>query len=128
MAPAKIILLRRVASQDRWVSVDGLWLLSRPVVCLETFLGGRQRLAAARCSPFGNQRSHFGSECHQSQGRFRAVQIMPDLVVHGLLDAHHFGPQIDDFAADFINSVVHGFLEQRENVWSSYISKRGSRK
>jgi hypothetical protein len=28
--------------------------------------------------------------------------------VHGVLDTHHVGPQNTHFAADFINSVVHG--------------------
>jgi hypothetical protein len=45
--------------------------------------------------------------------------------VHRLLDAHHLGPQSTHFAADFINSVVHGLLEQKENIESSYGCKQG---
>ena len=66
-------------------------------------------LAAAGRFPVGNQRCQVCPHCHQAQGGFRAVVIMPDLVVHRLLDAHHLGPQKTDCAADFINSVVHGF-------------------
>jgi hypothetical protein len=33
---------------------------------------------------------------------------MLDLVVLGAFDAPHFDPQRSDFAADLINSIVHG--------------------
>jgi hypothetical protein len=103
----------------------GRRLLRRAVVCLETLLDGWQVLAAASRFPLGNQRRQLCSHCHQAQGGFRAVEIVPDLLVHRLLDAHHVGPQNTHFAADFINSVVHDLLEQKENIESSYRCKQG---
>jgi len=91
--------------------VSGLRLPSRAVVCFEAFFDGWQMLAAARGFPLGNQRSQLCPHCHQAQGGFRAVEIVLDLLVHGVLDTHHVGPQNTHFAANFINSVVHGLLE-----------------
>ena len=85
-------------------------------------------LAAARGFPLGNQRSQLCPHCHQAQGGFRAVEIVLDLLVHGVLDTHHVGPQNTHFAANFINSVVHGLLEQKENIELSYRCKAGRRK
>ena len=98
--------------------------MSGSVVCLETLLDGRKRLAAAGRSPLGDERCQLCPHCHKAQGGFGAVDIVPDLLVHRLLDTHHFGPQNTHFAPDFINSVVHDFLEQNENIESSYLSKR----
>jgi predicted ATP-dependent endonuclease of OLD family len=39
-----------------------------------------------------------------------------DLRPTGLLDARHLGARDADLAADFINSVVHALLEQKENM------------
>jgi hypothetical protein len=84
--------------------------------------------AAAGRLPFGHQRGKPLSHTQQLERRVRAVQITADLVVHGMLDAHHLGSQNTDFAADFINSVVHGLLEQKENIESSYRSMQGDGK
>jgi hypothetical protein len=101
--------------RHQWPVVN-LRFWSRPVVCLEPLLDGGQVLVAAGGPPFGHQRRKLLPHLHQPKRGFRTVQIVPDLVTHGVLDAHHFGPQEADLAADVINSVVHGLLEQKENI------------
>lgn len=91
--------------------------------CLEPLLDCWNLLAAAGRLPFGHQCSELCPHGHQPERGLRAVQIVPNLVMHGVLDAHHLGPQKADFATDFINSVVHGLLEQKENT-ESRINKR----
>jgi hypothetical protein len=36
--------------------------------------------------------------------------------MHSRLRIGHLEPQCADFPANFINSVVHGLLEQKENI------------
>jgi len=41
---------------------------------------------------------------------------MFDLIAGELFKLDHLRPQRADLAADFINSVVHGLLEQNKNI------------
>jgi hypothetical protein len=43
-------------------------------------------------------------------------------------DAPHFDPQRRDFAADLIKSIVHGILEQKENIQSKNRCMQGEGK
>jgi hypothetical protein len=62
------------------------------------FLDGGQVLAAASSPPIGHQRGKLPSHVHQPKRGFRAVQIVPDLVAHGVLDALHLCSQEADAA------------------------------
>jgi len=50
------------------------------------------------------------------QGLFGAVAVAVDEVAHTRLDIGHLQPQGADFTSNFINSVVHGLLEQNKNI------------
>ncbi|WP_157783751.1 hypothetical protein, partial [Bradyrhizobium liaoningense] len=55
-------------------------------------------------------------QIHLRQGPFRAVAAALDEIAHRRLDVGHFEPQDSDFTSNFINSVVHGLLEQNKNI------------
>jgi len=86
------------------------------VICLKPLLDGRQRFTAAGRLPFGHQNRELSPYRHELERGARAVQITPDLVVHGVLDAHPSDPQNTNLAADFINSVVHGLVAPRKSL------------
>jgi hypothetical protein len=107
---------------------DGLRFLGQAVALLEPLLDCRQPFAAAGRPPIGHQRGQRLAHRHQPERSVRRVQVTADLVMHGLFDAHHLGPQDRNLAADLINSVVHGLLEQKENIESSYRCRQGDGK
>jgi hypothetical protein len=73
----------------------------------------RRPFATAGRLPFADERRHLGAHAHQPTGGFRAILVMIDQVADRGLDIRHFRPQRTDFASDFINSIVHGLLEQK---------------
>jgi hypothetical protein len=86
------------------------------VICPEPLLNGWQRVNATGGLQVGYQGRQFRPHLHQPHSGVRAIQIMVDLIAHDHLNARHPGPQGADPAADLINSVIHGLLEQKENI------------
>ncbi|QIO99138.1 hypothetical protein HAU86_04680 [Bradyrhizobium symbiodeficiens] len=76
----------------------------------------RQDTAAAGSLPFADQQVDLPAQIHLSQGLPGAIAIAVDELAHQGLDAGHFEPQGADFTSNFINSVVHGLLEQNKNI------------
>ena len=76
----------------------------------------RQNIATAGSLPFADQQVDFPAQIHLRQGPFRAVAIAIDEVTHRRLHIGHLQPQGTDLASNFINSVVHGLLEQNKNI------------
>ncbi|MGY3360934.1 hypothetical protein ACVWZK_007597 [Bradyrhizobium sp. GM0.4] len=76
----------------------------------------RQDIAATCSLPFADQQIDFPAQIHLRQGLLRAVPIALDELAYGRLDIGHFQPQGADFTSNFINSVVHGLLEQNKNI------------
>ncbi|MCK1737950.1 hypothetical protein IVA79_29170 [Bradyrhizobium sp. 138] len=75
-----------------------------------------QDITAAGSLPFADQQIDFPAQIHLHQGLRGAIAIAVDTIAHGGLDVGHFQPQGADFTSNFINSVVHGFLEQNKNI------------
>jgi hypothetical protein len=75
-----------------------------------------QHLATASRLPFADQQVDFPAQIHLRLSPFDAVAIAIDEIAHGRLDIGHFQPQRADFTPNFINSVVHGLLEQNKNI------------
>ena len=76
----------------------------------------RQDVAAACRLPFADQQIDPPAQIHLRQGLLRAVAVAIDEVAHRRLKVGHFQPQGTDFTSNFINSVVHGLLEQNKNI------------
>jgi hypothetical protein len=76
----------------------------------------RQNIAATCSLPFADQKIDFLAQIHLRQGLLGAVAIAVDEFSHRRLDVGHFQPQGADFTSNFINSVVHGLLEQNKNI------------
>ncbi|BAC47860.1 bll2595 [Bradyrhizobium diazoefficiens USDA 110] len=76
----------------------------------------RQDITTASRLPFADQQIDFPAQIHLRQGLFCAVAIAVDELAHGRLDIGHFQPQGTDLTSNFINSVVHGLLEQNKNI------------
>ncbi|WP_158537657.1 hypothetical protein [Bradyrhizobium sp. MOS003] len=75
-----------------------------------------QHTAAAGSLPFADQQVDLPAQIHLHQGLLGAIAIAIDEIAHRGLDAGHFKPQGADFTSNFINSVVHGLLEQNKNI------------
>ncbi|WP_164937583.1 hypothetical protein [Bradyrhizobium guangxiense] len=76
----------------------------------------RQDITAAGSLPFADHEIDLPPQIHLRQGLFDAIAVAVDAIAHGGLDGGHFLPQRTDFASNFINSVVHGLLEQNKNI------------
>ncbi|MGX4806317.1 hypothetical protein [Bradyrhizobium guangdongense] len=76
----------------------------------------RQHPASTRRLPFADQQAQFPAQIDLRLGTFSAVAIAIDEIAHGRLDIGHLQPQGADLASNFINSVVHGLLEQNKNI------------
>jgi hypothetical protein len=76
----------------------------------------RLQMCAACRSPFPDQPLHVAAQSEQAKRTFAAVPVERDLGMHSRLRIGHLEPQCADFPANFINSVVHGLLEQKENI------------
>jgi hypothetical protein len=90
------------------------------MVFLQPLLHGWQPISATGGLPLPKQHQQFGALGHQPERGFGAIEVAVDLVANGGLNLHHLSSQRTDFATNFINSVVHGLLEQKENIESSY--------
>ncbi|MEH2492083.1 hypothetical protein V1280_008022 [Bradyrhizobium sp. AZCC 2230] len=66
--------------------------------------------------PFADQKIDFPAQIDLRLGPFGAVAIAIDEIADGRLDIGHLQPQGADFTSNFINSVVHGLLEQNKNI------------
>ncbi|MCS3761216.1 hypothetical protein GGE24_000208 [Bradyrhizobium centrosematis] len=76
----------------------------------------RQDIGTAGGLPFPDQQVDLSAQIHLRQGLFGAIAIAVDGSAHGRLDVGHLQPQGADFTSNFINSVVHGLLEQNKNI------------
>ncbi|MGB8401559.1 hypothetical protein [Bradyrhizobium sp.] len=93
-----------------------LCFAERTMVFPQPLLQARQPIAAAGGFPFADQDHEFAAQGELAQGILRAIQTAVGLVPDRVFKILHPSTQDADLAPDFINSVVHGPLEQNENI------------
>jgi hypothetical protein len=73
-------------------------------------------VAAASLPPAANKHRQIGPRRHEAERHIGAVQVATDKFSHSFLHHEHFCPQGADLPLYFVESVVHGLLEQKENI------------